>query len=152
MEYNDLYIFRVMCNHKDMITRFIIYGLLGWNVEIFWTGFCSVLRGDMNLMGHTSIWMFFIYGSAVFVFEPVHRAISEYNRFVRGCVWSVLIFAIEFISGMILRLLGIEAWYYSGDYAVYGVIRLDYLPLWFAVGLIFERIHTLLLKYHIGIK
>ena len=134
-----------------MITRFVIYGLLGWNIEVIWTGLCSVLRGDMNLMGHTSIWMFFIYGSAVFVFEPVYRAIRDCNLFVRGCVWAVLIFVIEFVSGMALRLIGIEAWYYSGAYAVMGVIRLDYLPLWFAVGLIFERIYSALIKYHIGV-
>lgn len=135
-----------------MITRFVIYGLLGWNIEVIWTGLCSVLRRDMNLMGHTSIWMFFIYGAAALALEHVCCAIRDYNLFVRGCVWAVLIFAVEFLSGTALRLIGIEAWYYSGVYAVMGVIRLDYLPLWFAVGLIFERIYSALIKYHIGVK
>ena len=135
-----------------MLIRYIIYGLLGMNMEIFWTSLSGIKSGSHNLIGHTSIWMFFIYGSAVFVFEPVYRAIRDCNLFVRGCVWAVLIFVIEFVSGMALRLIGIEAWYYSGAYAVMGVIRLDYLPLWFAVGLIFERIYSALIKYHIGVK
>lgn len=103
-------------------------------------------------MGHTSVWMFFIYGSAVFLLEPVHNYISKCNVFVRGCVWTVLIFLIELISGAVLRAFGIEAWYYSGRFAVLGLIRLDYLPLWFALGLVFEKIHSLLIGHKIGIK
>ena len=104
------------------------------------------------MMGHTSIWMFFIYGLAVFLLEPIHNLIADYNWYIRGCVWATLIFAIEFATGMLLRAVGIEAWYYTGPLAILGVIRLDYAPLWFGVGLIFEQIHTLLLTYHIGVK
>ncbi len=134
-----------------MITRFIIYGTIGWNLEILWTGLGSALRGIPNLMGHTSVWMFFIYGSALFVLEPVHNIISEYNFFMRGCVWTVLIFAMEIAAGSILRLFGIEAWRYNTALSVYGLIRLDYLPAWFAVGMLFERLHDVLIRYNIGV-
>ena len=58
----------------------------------------------------------------------------------------------ELVSGLILKTIGIQAWEYTGPTSVLGVIRLDYAPLWFMVGLIFERIHNLLLSYHVGIK
>lgn len=135
-----------------MLIRYIIYGFLGWNIEIIWTGFTSLTSGSKNLMGHTSIWMFFIYGAAVFLFEPVHAWISHFHWFWRGCVWTMLIFVIELVSGLILKAVGIRAWEYTGPTSVLGVIRLDYAPLWFMVGLIFERIHNLLLSYHVGIK
>ena len=42
--------------------------LIRWNIEIIWTGFTSLANGSKNLMGHTSIWMFFIYGAAAPLF------------------------------------------------------------------------------------
>lgn len=132
-----------------MITRYIIYGFLGWNMEIIWTGLGSVTTGSRDLMGHTSVWMFFIYGMAVLL-EPVHAAIKNYNWFLRGSIWMCLIFVIEFVCGMVLSFMGIYAWRYTGAASVMGVIRLDYAPLWFAVGLIFERVHNALLAHHVG--
>lgn len=134
-----------------MITRFIFYGMIGWNMEILWTGIGSALRGNPNLMGHTSLWMFLIYGSAAFAFEPVHELITEYNFFVRGCIWTVLIFAMETAAGAFLRLFGIEAWHYTAPMSVYGLIRLDYFPAWFVVGMLFERLHDVLIRYNIGV-
>lgn len=134
-----------------MIIRYVIYGLLGMNMEIFWTGISGAAHGSKNLIGHTSVWMFFIYGLAVLVLEPVHNLISDQNWFLRGCVYTIVIFAIEFTTGYILRLFGIEPWHYTNQLSILGLIRLDYAPAWFAVGLIFEQFHKLLLNYHIGI-
>lgn len=135
-----------------MLIRYIIYGLLGWNIEVIWTGLAALAHGNKDMIGHTSIWMFFIYGAAVFLLEPIHNWIADYHWYVRGCVWATAILLIELASGLLLRALGIEAWFYDSATSVLGVIRLDYAPLWFAVGLIFERVHTLLITYHIGVK
>lgn len=128
-----------------MLIRYIIYGLVGMNMEVIWTGISQINNGSKNFVGHTSLWMFFIYGLAVLILEPIHTLIAGHNIFVRGCVWVTVIFAIEFVSGGVLRLFGIEAWRYSGDMAVLGLIRLDYAPAWFAVGLIFEKLHNALI-------
>ena len=152
MFFHALHNFYKVPHTIHMLIRYIIYGLLGWNIEIIWTGFTSLANGSKNLMGHTSIWMFFIYGAAVFLFEPVHTWIANLHWFWRGCIWMLLIFFIELVSGLLLKLFGIQAWAYTGPTAVLGVIRLDYAPLWFAVGLIFEKIHHILLSYHIGMK
>ena len=124
-----------------MMIRFIIYGLLGWNIEVVWTGFCGLLSGDINLVGRTSLWMFLIYGGGGLLLEKVWYRINHLNRFERGIVWMLLIFAVEFISGGVLRLIGIVPWQYNSLFSVAGLIRLDYGPLWFVVGLIFEKVN-----------
>lgn len=109
----------------------------------------SLFSGNYNLTGHTFLWMIFIYGMGVF-FEPIHDRIRDKNIFIRGFIWASLIFTIEFSTGYILDLLlGGCPWDYSkaSKLAFYGYIRLDYLPVWFIVGLIFERYHDFLDQY-----
>lgn len=121
--------------------KFIIYGLLGWNIEVLWTGWCTLVSGDLNMIGRTSLWMFLIYGGGGLLMEKVLLRIKYRSIFERGFIWMILIFAVEFVSGMILRFFGITAWNYDGMFSVAGVIRLDYGPLWFFVGLLFEKVH-----------
>ncbi len=116
--------------------------------EVLWTGIGSAIQGNINLTGHTSVWMFFVYGLAVFIFEPVHNCIRDTSWVVRGLLWMVLFFSVEFLSGLIFRFAGIEAWRYDCKYSVFGLIRLDYAPAWFAAGLIFEKIHDVLISVH----
>ena len=129
-----------------MIYRYVIYGLLGWNLEVRWTGAGALLDGDINMIGHTSLWMFVIYGAAGVCFEKIHKFISSKRWYERGLIWMYFIFTAELISGLLLRSVGIRAWEYTGTFSLLGVIRLDYAPVWFVVGLIFERVHLLCLK------
>ncbi len=132
-----------------MIKRFIVYGFIGWGIEIIWTGFSSMLQGDLRLGGFTSLWMFFIYGSAVFL-EPIHDIIYKWTWLIRGSLWVLIIWGIEYTSGFILlNVLGIYPWSYNGHFAVDGLIRLDYAPAWFIAGLIFERVHYKLDEYKV---
>jgi uncharacterized membrane protein len=133
-----------------MIKRFIIYGFIGWGIEIIWTGLSSLLRGDIRLGGFTCLWMFFIYGAAVFL-EPIHDIIYRWRWPVRGFIWLLIIWGIEYTSGfIILNTIGIYPWHYKGPYAVDGLVRLDYAPAWFAAGLIFEYVHRTLDKYRVA--
>jgi len=130
--------------------RFIIYGFVGWCIEVFWTGLGSLLSGDKNLSSHTSLWMFFIYGLAVFL-EPLHDIIQDWNWLLRGLVWVVIIWGIEYATGMLLRdVLGVQPWYYTGPFAVDSLVRLDFAPAWFVAGLLFERGHRTLDAYGIA--
>ncbi len=136
-----------------MLTHFIIYGLLGMLMEVFWTGLHSLLSGNLNLISKTSIWMFFIYGSAILL-EPIHDKIRRKNIILRGLAWVLLIYGIEFLSGFLLeKLIGSCPWDYrsSTRYTLKGYIRFDYFPAWFIVGLVFEKIHDLLDKRLIGL-
>ncbi len=128
---------------SNMRRRFIIYGLLGWSLETFWTGLGSAFKGDIRLRGFSYLWMFPIYGLAA-LFEPIHDRIRRWSWIVRGGIWVILIYAIEYFSGWLLRVMtGRCPWDYQGStrFEVDGLIRLDYAPAWFIAGLLFERIH-----------
>lgn len=129
-----------------MGTRFVIYGLLGWITEIIFTGTGSLLANSLHLTGHTYLWMFPIYGMAVFL-EPIHDRIRTAPWVIRGIIWAAVIIMIEYVSGWLLAaLIGFCPWDYTGEspFSVDGYIRLDFFPFWFAAGLIFEQIHDFL--------
>ena len=60
---------------------------------------------------------------------------------LRGCFYGAGIMLVEFISGSFLRLFSLCPWDYSKTpYNISGLVRLDYFPVWFTAGLIFEYI------------
>ena len=130
-----------------MKKRFVLYGALGWILEVLWTGLGSLMRGDISLGCYTSIWMFPIYGLVVF-FEPICDTIRRWNILLRGGVYTLCIFVVEYATGMLLKkITGVCPWDYSASkYHINGIIRLDYAPVWFGAGLFFEKIHRVVAK------
>lgn len=125
-----------------MIIKFFLCGLIGLIAEILFTGLKSLLTGSLMLSGYTFLWMFPIYGLAVFL-EPIYKLIRCSPWIVRGAIWASIILCMEYLSGWVLELtIGICPWDYSflSSYTMDGFIRLDYFPVWFAAGLIFEKI------------
>lgn len=95
------------------------------------------------MAGVTSLWMFFVYGSAVFILEPIHHMISQWRWYFRGIIWVILIWGIEYCSGLLLiQVIGVSPWYYTGPFAIDGLVRIDYAPAWFVAGLMFEKVHN----------
>lgn len=91
-------------------------------------------------MGHTSLWMFPIYGLAACIY-PLNRVLKHFPVWLRGALYSGGILSVEYASGMILKHFSCCPWNYEGTkYNINGVIRLDYAPFWAAAGLIFEKI------------
>ena len=86
-----------------------------------------------------------IYGGGGLLFELVHAAIDGWPWVVRGTVYMVGCFAIEWWSGRALQLAsGKIPWDYSyARWNVRGLIRLDYAPVWFAFGLLLERVEVI---------
>ena len=125
-----------------MKTRFIIYGLIGWLAETLFTGLGSLLKGDLTMRAWTYIWMFPIYGLMILL-EPVHDNIRSAPVAIRGGVYTIIIFTIEYTTGWILKvLLGRCPWNYgTGSYSIDGLITLYFIPVWFIGGLIFEKLH-----------
>jgi len=130
-----------------MVKKFIFYGILGWIIEVVWTGLGSLIQGRWTLDSHTYLWMFPIYGSAVFL-EHVHEEIRPYKWWARGLIYMTLILSVEYLTGYFLDyLVGACPWDYSGSpFSVQGYIRLDYAPVWFSAGLLFEQIHDRVVK------
>ena len=123
------------------ITNFLKCGLYGWGIECLFTGVCSfITKDDKSLKCKTSIWMFPIYGSAAFL-KPMCRLCSKKNIIFRGSIYAALIYLTEYSAGIYLKRKKCCPWDYSDAKTnIDGVIRLDFAPLWFLVGLFYEHI------------
>lgn len=123
-------------------------------LKFFTVRFCRMVHGDFldrssftftgqkTLTGKTSLLMFPIYGCAA-VIAPLSVKLSSFPFFYRGILYTAGFYLVEFISGSFLKQFGMCPWDYSGvPLQCHGVIRLDYAPLWFTAGLIFEKILT----------
>lgn len=122
-----------------MKNKFIQCGLLGWCLEVLWTGLDSLRKKDPNLTGRSSLWMFPIYGCAAFI-APASRLLKGKSVFLRGNVYMAAIFLGEFLSGTYLKKRKCCPWDYSNaKLNIDGVIRLDYAPVWFVTGLLYEK-------------
>lgn len=122
-----------------MKQNFFRCGILGWAMEIFWTGLHSFRVRDPKLTGTSSLWMFPIYGCAAFL-APLMRRLRRYAFWQRGLIYMSLIYLAEYISGSLLNQRGMCPWNYGrSPFQIREVIRLDFAPLWFLTGLLFER-------------
>ena len=125
-----------------MNKNFIICGLTGWCFECFFTGCHGLLKKDKTLPCHTSLWMFCIYGMGALI-KPLYSLIQNVPKYIRGVIYTILIFITEYSTGTFLKKHSACPWDYSKNkYNINGVIRLDYAPFWFIVGLIYENILT----------
>ena len=122
-----------------MKRNFFLCGLTGWCLEILFTSFDSFRKRELQLMGKTSLWMFPIYGMTAF-FRPFCRLLKRFSPVLRGAFYSCLIFLGEYVSGSILKKYRMCPWDYSqARFNIGGVIRLDYAPVWFLTGLLYEK-------------
>ena len=122
-----------------MRKTFIQCGILGWGMEILWTGLDSFRRRDYKLTGHSSLWMFPIYGAGCLL-RPICALVKKCHWFVRGCVYALFIFVAEYLSGRFLLKKGrCPLSYVKARWNIVNVIRLDYAPCWFATGLLMEQ-------------
>ncbi len=123
------------------LTNFFKCGLCGWGLECFWTGCHSLLHDkSKKLTCTTSIWMFPIYGLAVFI-EPIYRLIKDKSMLFRGFIYTFFIFFVEYGTGTYLKKKERCPWDYTdAKINIKGIVRLDFAPLWFIVGLLFERL------------
>lgn len=134
-----------------MLIRFCIYGLLGWCWEVVWTAVTEKAWGkqrDWRLVGHTYLWMFPIYGLLAPLGEPIHNVLRPHFWLLRGLVYLLAIWVVEFSTGWLLKkLIGKCPWDYSEfRWHIRGIITLEYAPVWFFFGLGFERVHDALVR------
>lgn len=135
-----------------MILRFVAYGLLGWAGEIIWTSLHEKVAGRQpgwQLRGTTYLWMFPIYGLLAPLYEPIHDRIRGWAWPTRGLLYSLGFLVVEYVSGAFLRrLTGACPWDYTdrSRWHVHGLVRLDYVPVWFGVGLLLEPVHDFLTR------
>lgn len=135
---------------RTTLFNFFKCGVTGWCLEVIFTSVESIMAQDWRLMGRTSLLMFPIYGMGALL-APIGDGIDRFlgeaamrpaDRYLRhGMLYMVLIFTAEYLSGAWLKARGICPWDYSASRAsINGLIRLDFAPLWFGTGLLFEKI------------
>ena len=117
-----------------MLARVIAFGALGCAAEYAFT--IAARRPKVP-----SPWMLPIYGLAAPLFPPVRRALRARPAVVRGALYAGSLIVAEYVTGRILReLVGGPPWRYSSRFAIDGVARIDYFPLWMLYGLVLERL------------
>lgn len=123
-----------------MKNKFIFCGMVGWALEICWTGIHSIQNGRKDLMGNSSILMFPIYGCAAII-SPLSRLYKNFNFFFRGIIYMFHIYLGEYVYGRFLKKRKICPWDYSKTkHHLEGLIRLDFIPVWFFTGLLYEKL------------
>lgn len=124
------------------VTRYLAYGLAGWMIDSLFVAIQTGRRLPSSLVNVP------VYGLAQPLFEPVHNRLRRHPVALRGAAYGAGILGVEFASGRLLRrFVGHAPWDYGrARFAVDGLIRLDYLPLWAAFGLGLERLHDLLVS------
>jgi hypothetical protein len=125
---------------------FLFYGLIGINIEVFFTGIKSLLNKDWRGTGTTYVHMFWIYAIGGFLLSKIAENFSfSSNIYANAILMAALlyvpiIYAIELTSGLVLkRILGKIPWEYPpGPYTFRGLIRLDYCFYWFGLAILFQ--------------
>ena len=130
------------------LSRFAVYGVLGWCAEIVFTAARGAVTGtgDQRLQGASSLCMHPIYGAGGLAMEVVHRGSRRQPWWTRAAGYAATCLLLEYASGWALRrTTGACPWDY-GDRGINvdGLARLDYAPFWAVAGLAVEPVSSAL--------
>ncbi len=136
---------------------FIVFVMAGLSMEVIWTAIVWFFKKKkMKLVGSTSLWMIPFYAIIPYVFCFIRRYFFNYDIFFRGFVYMFIIFSLEYTYGLICRnILKVSPWDYSKDtqdhtgyhckFNIKGLITLEFIPLWYIMGIIGELLYSYLL-------
>lgn len=130
-------------------THVLILCAVGLALEVVFTALMDYpASGDRRLKGYTYVWMAPIY-ALIYPFSTVLvPRLAPYPAPARGIIYMLLIFAVEYSSGWLLRkLVGECPWesgYRKAKWNVHGLIRLDFAPAWIGASLVFEWTYRVL--------
>lgn len=132
--------------------RMFFYGLHGFFDEILFTSLFNFVESnfvDWRFRGHSSLWSFFIYGFGSFVIERLYLRWKDKSYFpmpVRGVLYVLWVYIWELSCGMVLKNFNACPWDYSNrPWNLFGLITLQYFPVWFVVSLYQELVAGYLL-------
>ena len=132
--------------------RIFLYGLHGFFDEIVFTSLFNFVESnflDWKFRGHSSLWSFFQYGFGSFVVEQMYLTWKDKWYLpmpVRGVLYVIWVYLWEFSWGVVLRHFNACPWDYSNrQWNVYGLITLQYFPVWYVASLYQELLSGYLL-------
>ncbi|XP_071961352.1 transmembrane protein 229B-like [Antedon mediterranea] len=119
--------------------RFIAYGVHGFLDEIVFTALWQLVfeSFDPRLIGYTSLYSFIIYGTGSFIIERIYLRLQEKDVacIVRVFIYTLIAYAVELSSGLVLRQFDACPWDYSDRSMNFmGLITLTYAPGWALLG------------------
>lgn len=128
---------------SHLLFEMALFAILGLGFEVFFT---SVLdwKSDKRrfLMGYSSLWYAPLYAMTPVFLHLTAVRLFEFPFWMRGVVYALVIWLFEYLGMWGLRLLlgasPSEGSYYKSRWNVHGLIRLDYFPAMFLLGLAFE--------------
>ena len=129
---------------RRVLGRFIAFGLLGLLFEVFFGAAWNLRLGNLEMHGRSSPWMMLDYGLLGVLLMPIARPLirRKIPLVLRALVYMVAIFAVEFVSGWLFDLAGLDIWDNSAlPFNLCGYIALMYVPVWYAVGLVAEYVY-----------
>ncbi|MBI2125289.1 hypothetical protein HYU08_01915 [Candidatus Woesearchaeota archaeon] len=142
-----------------IIVYFLLFAFAGVALEVTRNSSTSFRDRNPRLIGHSTLWMFPIYGSILFIVMLVQYFYADYSWWFRGFMYTGLILIWEYSSGrFIKKLVGIAPWNYAQETAdgigspkrfhLHGLVCAEYIPLWFIGGLVAEALY-LFLEAHV---
>lgn len=132
-----------------IVTHALLLCAVGLAMEVIFTAIMEYSSGgDLRLRGYTYLWMVPIYALVYPFCRLLYPRLSSYPMLIRGCFYMIIIYAVEYASGFLLRrLVGQCPWegeYRKAKWHLHGLIRLDFAPAWIVAALIFEWTYRVL--------
>ncbi len=129
-----------------MLFEMALFAILGLGFEVVFTAVLD-FKSDKRrfLMGYSSLWYAPLYALTPVFLHLIVAGIFEIPFLMRGVIYALLIFGVEYAGMLALRLLlgasPSEKGYYKSGWNIHGLIRLDYFPAMFLLGLAFEVVY-----------
>ncbi|MBT3418298.1 MAG: hypothetical protein HN427_05940 [Flavobacteriales bacterium] len=130
------------------ISEVLFWGMFGICTEVSFTAiFDLITKKELNLMGHTSLWMFPIYAFGLsYGFDLAERVIQ--NEIVRYLSYPIWVWIVEILVGYPLLKFRIRLWdysYLSKQKQWKGFISFVHFPSWILLGILVEYIKKILI-------
>ena len=122
--------------------------MFGFSIEITFTAiFDLITKKELNLIGHTSLWMFPIFAFGLsYGFDLVERIIQ--NDLIRYLSYPIWVWKVAILVGYPFLKLGIQIWDYSylskGKHWK-GIISFVHFPVWIILGIAVEYLKQILI-------
>lgn len=122
-----------------------LFGVLGLGFEVVFTSILdSKSQNRRFLMGYSSLWYAPLYAITPLFLSLFGHWLFTLPFFIRGLLYALIIWFFEYLGMWALRLLlgasPSEHIYYKSPWNVHGLIRLDYFPAMFILGLALELV------------
>lgn len=137
---------------SDIVIAMALFAVLGLGLEVIFTAVLDAKKdSQQHLWGYSSLWYLPLYMLAPVFLNLTASVLLPLPLLLRGLIYMVVIFVCEFMAMLALRkLLGAspsEANYRLSRWNFLGLIRLDFAPAMFAMGLTFEFLHRWIFAY-----